>query len=269
MQVEARHAESLRDANIVAQRMLEITHSGKATLGVLCRGRERLFGRMPLPGPLAGPLVEAPATLESYGGSMTLVEQKAVVSNFRRTFSGSIRTAMSSLSGAFEDRTVYFAFHQLGAIAIVPEEDGVWSLAGLRLEGARTMEIERACADVNRTSLSTYAILWRALSEMQRREDEERLRREEEERQAEDRLGDDVLDGPGEDPEAWRSSLDREEDELDGHEPVEDAARDMPDPTDPTGGEDRDYGDVDRYDYDDDDGEPRARWEDDLDSVKF
>lgn len=266
IQMDARHAESFRDAGVVAQRMMEITHGGRSMMGVLCQGKDRLFGKMPLPGPVTGPLVESPSSLDGYGGSMTLVEQKAVVTAFRRVFAGSIRMAMSSLSGAFEDRTVYVAFHGLGAIAIVPEEEGTWSLAALRLEGARTMETERACAEVNRASLSTYAVIWRTISELQRRAEEERLRLEEEERQKEDRIGDDVLDGPPDpygDPDEWRSAMASEEDEIDGERPVDDMARDVPDLTDPMGsGYSGTYGDGD-------DDEPRPRWEDDLDSVKF
>jgi len=268
IQMDARHAESFRDAGVVAQRMMEITHGGRSMMGVLCQGKERLFGKMPLPGPVAGPLVESPSSLDGYGGSMTLIEQKAVVTAFRRVFAGSIRMAMSSLSGAFGDRTVYVAFHGLGAIAIVPEDDGSWSLAALRLEGARSMETERACAEVNRASLTTYSVIWRTISELQRRAEEERLRIEEEERQKEDRIDDDLLDGPPDpygDPDDWRSSMASEEDEIDGNEPVEDAARDVPDPTDHA-----EPGYSERYDDGDgDDGEPRPRWEDDLDSVKF
>lgn len=267
IQIDARYAEHFRDAATVAQRMMEITHGGRSMMGVLCQSKDRLFGKMPLPGPVNGPLVEAPASLDNYGSSMNLIEQKAVVTAFRRVFAGTIRMAMSSLSSAFEERTVYVAFQGGGAIAIVPEEEGTWSLAALRLEGARTMEIERACADVNRASLVTYAIIWRTLSELMRKAEDERLRQEEEARQAEDRIGEDLLDGAENepDPDAWRSSLSSEEDELDGHEPVRDAARDVPDPTDHA---EPGYGD--RYDGDaDDDGEPRARWDDDLDSVKF
>lgn len=253
VRIDARHAETFRSSIVLAQRMLEITHGSKGAIGIMCRGRDRLYGRMPLPGPSDGPVVEAPVALEGYGKGMTLAAQQAVVNEFRRIF-GLARNAMSSVSSAFDDRAVYFVYYHHGVFVIVPSE-GLWRPAALRFDGAKTMDAERACAEINRASVESYAVAWRVLDEMRRKEEDMLvvpvpMEEPEEPDYDDDREPIDMSDVPF----APRSALDDEEDELDEAPQSGDLVRDAPDPT--------------NADPDEEDG-PRAAFDDDIDSVAF
>lgn len=252
VRIDARHAETFRSSIVLAQRMLEITH-GRGAIGVMCRGRDRLYGRMPLPGPSDGPVVEAPAALDEYGRGMTLAAQQAVVNEFRRIF-GLARVPMSAVSSAFDERAVYFVYYHHGIFVIVPN-DGLWRPAALRFDGARTMEAERACAEINRASVESYAVAWGVLDEMRRKEEDMLVAPPPTEEPDEpDYDGDREPVDMSDVPFAPRSAFDDEEDALDDAPHSGDVVRDAPDPTD---------GDRDK-----DDG-PRAAFDDDIDSVAF
>jgi hypothetical protein len=215
VQIDARYAESFRTAGNIAQRFMEIAYRSGATLGVVVNGKERVFGSMAFPGKLEGPLVKDVASLEKLGQGMSLKEQQSVLKELKRIFGGPMRQAMTAVSAAFGNRAVYFVFRDMGPMLIVPAEDGNFRLAVIRMDGARTMDEERMCAAINRTSLNAYSFLWRALSELQKKQDAE----EKAARAAElDRVSppmSDMLDNPEEAAAQRHSRHDDEEDELD------------------------------------------------------
>lgn len=204
--LEARFAEAFERGAWQAQRLLEITDSTNAKLGVLCRGDAQMYGTFDL----TGPSVRSPVSLEDFNARMKLNEARAIVADFKRIFGGVLRIGMSNVSAAVGGGAVYFVFYDLGAIAIVPSmvEKDRWRLGALRLEGARTMEEERTCASVNRSSKDVYGMLWHVLNEHAMQEVDE-----------DPTLIADALDSPSPLPQARTaapSSLHDEEDRIDG-----------------------------------------------------
>jgi hypothetical protein len=169
--IEAKFAEAGVAAARIAQRMMEITASVNAKLGVICTPTTQMVGRIDI----TGPSIEGPVPIDEFGGRMKLTEQRAIVSEFRRSFGGHWKQAMTSVSHALGGLPVYFIFYEMGMVAAVPNTrvKDRWRLASIRMDGARTMEEERLCVVVNRTSREIYSVLWELLIEKARREADE------------------------------------------------------------------------------------------------
>lgn len=231
--LDAGYAEAMVSAAHIAQRMMEIMGAPAARLGIISMGDMQRVGRMDV----LNVHLDSPVPVEEYGSRLKLNEQRAIVSEFRRLFSGPLRGAVNMASRAFDGRTIYFVFYEQGAVIVVPSVHvkDRWRLAALRLEGASTMAEERSCVVVNQASKETYELLWEGLTEHARKEAE-----------ADPSLREDVMDAAEEraehaSPPAGPATLADEEDEI------EDAATDYGDPTDPSAsapsadGEDYEY----------------------------
>lgn len=176
--LDARHAEALNKATHMAERLIEVTSSptgphGSGKLGVMVKQDTHLFGRINL----SKPEIDNPLSLEEFGLRLKLNSQRDIAAELKRAFSGGVKMLFSSASEALQGAALYFVFYDLGAVIIAPRRDDLgrerWRFGAIRLEGARTMEEERACVAINRSSLATYAILWEGLADQIKKEVEE------------------------------------------------------------------------------------------------
>lgn len=216
VQIDARHAEAFRAGSTIAQRYMEIAHTHSSILGVVCNGKERFFGKMAYPGKLDGPMVRDVAGLDKLGQGMTMKEQQTVLKEMRRIFGGPMKAAMTAVSAAFGGKAVYFIFRDLGPMLIVPAGSGQFRLAAIRMDGAQTIDEERNCAAINRTSVNSYSFLWRSLSELQKKQDAEEKAALAAEQAFNSPPIADLLDNPEAAAAQRHHRHDDEEDELDG-----------------------------------------------------
>jgi hypothetical protein len=168
VEMPARFAEPVAAAGKIAQRHLEISRAPYTMLGMLVTAGDPLYG----PIDVAKAAIGNAQPLTAFLGTPKLDAQRVVANEFRRIFSGTLRSAMASLHDAFDGARVYLVFYEEGICAIVPAKTGHgrWRLAALKFLGAATMEEERACVVATRASAQTYGIVWNTLIEIARRE---------------------------------------------------------------------------------------------------